>query len=85
MGPVLPLIAIGVAAAAAAGWAGATFWARRSKEIPAKDGSSGAAWKPRRTPGEARPLAWCPACRTYFVPGDRPHICEEPDRFRKTR
>jgi hypothetical protein len=76
MVPALPLIAIGVAAAAVAGWAGATLWARHREEIPQKGSDTGAAWKPRRPASGARPLVWCPACRTYFVAGDKPHECE---------
>ena len=71
MFPALPFVAIGIAAAAA-GWAGANWWARLRGELPPGMGASepgGYAPKPRRPTDEVRQLAWCPACRTYFVAG----------------
>lgn len=74
--PALPLIAVGVAAAAV-GWAGATLWDRLWGQRR-DEATAGAAATTRKRSGDARPLAWCPACRTYFVAGEQ-HGCGAPD------
>jgi hypothetical protein len=74
--PALPFIAIGVAAAAA-GWAGATVWQRLYGE---RDDAARTGVSAKEADGwrDARSLAWCPACRTYFVAGEA-HGCDAPD------
>lgn len=66
--------------AAAVGWAGATLW----KQLQA-DGGENASRKSDAAhsasgvpPREARALAWCPACRVWFV-ADSGHRCETPE------
>jgi hypothetical protein len=74
--PALPLIAVGIAAAAA-GWAGAQWWAKRRRHDDAAPPSdpSDAVLRPR---GDAQTLSWCPGCRTWFVAADA-HGCDQPE------
>lgn len=74
--PALPLIAVGVAAAAA-GWLGAHWWRRLQSPAEAED-ENDAGRSAHGPPSDAQSLVWCPACRTYFVAGEG-LACEAPD------
>ncbi len=74
--PALPLIAVGIAAAAA-GWAGASWWSklhgRREEPLPPS-----AAGGPRAGRRPVQALTRCPRCQTWFVAGAA-HGCDDAD------
>lgn len=77
MVPALPFIAVGVVAAAA-GWVGALWWAKhqgRHDQVPGSATGAAASAPPTHN---ARPLTWCPGCRTWFV-AEETHGCDAPD------
>ncbi len=75
--PALPLIAVSIAAAAA-GWAGASWWAKLQggRDDPSIGPAGSHGRRPGRRPAQA--LTRCPGCQTWFVAAEA-HGCDQPD------